>query len=268
MYIVTRLEGLKNRKYSVVIKSEKESKKFEVSEDIIVEYRLVQEKVLSTSDYKKLVVAIDRDIVYQKVLHFALYKMRCTKEITDFLNKKKIPFEEHKYYLNKLRKSTILDDIKYTDIYVRESFEFRKLGPNKIIYELNKKKISKDIYQQFINDIKEQDIEDTMEYLFNKKLGSIKNKSINTATQNLKQFLITKGYSFETVASFCAKSADLISETINEDDSLGRDYAVALKKYKDSKDKRKNTISYLLRKGYNYSKIKAKMGDEKYEKND
>jgi regulatory protein len=259
---------LKNRRYSVIIKSDKKTESFDVSEDILVEFRLVKSKVLSTSDFKKLVVANDRDIVYQKLLHYALYKMRCTKEITDYLIKKKIPLEEQKYHITKLRKSKILDDLKYADIYVRESFEFKKIGPNKIVYELNRKRISNDLYDKFINDIKPIDIEENLSYLFNKKLNSMKNKSRRIATQNIKKFLVTKGYSFETVNNFCAKSAHLITEGISEDDVLGKDYLVAIKKYKDSPHKKKNIISYLVRKGYNFSKVKAILGEKNYEEND
>ncbi|MBI9008740.1 MAG: RecX family transcriptional regulator [Tenericutes bacterium] len=262
MYTVTHLETLKNRRYSVMIKSEKKMETFNVSEDIMLEFRLVIGKVLSNMDFKKLVVANDRDIVYQKVLHYALYKMRCTKEITDYLNKKMIPLAEHNYYLTKLRKSTVLDDVKFTEIFVRESFEFKGLGPNKIVYELNNKKISKDIYDPFISKIQAKDIENNLNDLFLKKLNSIKNKSIRIATQNIKQFLVTKGYSFEAVDRFVTKSIYLIKERINEEDVLAKDYQVAIKKYKSSENKKQNVISYLLRKGYDYSKIKVILGED------
>ena len=265
MYTVTHLEALKNRRYSVIIKSESKTTNFDISEDILVEYRLVQEKVLSKTDYKKFVIANDRDKVYQKVLHYALYKMRCTKEITDFLTKKKIPYEEQAYYLKKLRKTKILDDLKYAEIFVRESFDFGKKGPKKIMYELNKKKIDKEIYMNYINLIKPEEIEENLKNLFNKKLNSIKNKSINKATQNIKQYLVTKGYSYEQVSNYVNKSSSIIKEKISEDEIIAKDYIVAQKKYKDSPNKRTNVISYLLRRGYNYAKIKALLGEKQYE---
>ena len=265
MYTVAHLEALKNRRYSVIIKSESKSVSFDISEDILVEYRLVQEKELSKTDFKKFVIANDRDKVYQKVLHYALYKMRCTKEVTDFLTKKKIPYEEQAYYLKKLRNTKILDDLKYAEIFVRESFDFKKTGPKKIMYELNKKRIDKEIYLQFIDKIKPEEIEENLNHLFNKKLNSMKNKSRNKATQNIKQYLITKGYSYEQVSNYVSKSSSIIKEKISEDEIIAKDYIVAQKKYKDSINKRTNVISYLLRKGYNYAKIKAVLGEKKYE---
>jgi regulatory protein len=268
LYTVTHLERLKNKKYSVIIKSEEQTVNFEISEDLLIEFRVVMGKVLSKSDFKKFVVANDRDIVYQKVLHYALYKMRCTKEVKDYLTKKKIPFEEQPYYLNKLTRSRILDDLKYADIFVRESIEFKKIGPDKIIYELEKKKIDKNTYQQFIERIKSSEIDENLDYLFHKKLHSMKNKSIKIAMQNIKQFLITKGYNYEVVSHFVEKSIEEIKSTINEDAILEKDYLIAKKKYSTSKNSRTNTISYLLRKGYDYQKIKAIIGDNSYEQND
>jgi regulatory protein len=268
LYTVTRLEALKNRRYLVSIKLDNKTKKLDVSEDIMVEFRLVNDKVISKTDFKKLVIANDRDIVYQKVLHYALFKMRCVKDVKDYLTKNKIPYEEQSYYLSKLTKTKILDDLKYAEIYVRESFDFKKIGPNKIVFELNKKKIDREIYDQFIEKIKPVDIEENLNHLFNKKLNSIKNKSINIATQNIKQFLVTKGYSFESVASFVDKSKTLIRAKINEDEILEKDYLIAERKYKKSTNKRMNIISYLLRKGYDYGKVKMMMGEKKYEEND
>lgn len=268
MYTVTHLERLKNKKYSVIIKSEEQTVNFEISEDLLIEFRVVIGKVLPKSDFKKFVVANDRDIVYQKVLHYALYKMRCTKEVKDYLTKKKIPFEEQPYYLNKLTRSRILDDLKYADIFVRESIEFKKIGPDKIIYELEKKKIDKNTYQQFIDRIKPSEIDENLDYLFHKKLHSMKNKSIKIAMQNIKQFLITKGYNYEVVSHFVEKSIEEIKSTINEDAILEKDYLIAKKKYSTSKNSRTNTISNLLRKGYDYQKIKAIIGDNSYEQND
>ena len=113
--------------------------------------------------------------------------------------------------------------------------------------------------------MKAKGIDENLEYLFNKKLGSIKNKSVKIATQNIKQFLVTKGYSYEVVGTYVDGSIEFIKDIISEDDILVKDFKVAVKKYKSSPNRKKNLIAYLLRKGYDYSKIKVVMGEEKYE---
>ena len=53
---------------------------------------------------------------------------------------------------------------------------------------------------------------------------------------------------------------DDIAETIKEDESLEKDYLKAKNKYgKDKEKEHNNIVSYLMRKGYKYSKIKQRM---------
>lgn len=265
MYLVESVKPLRKKKYLITIKTLKKSKEYEISEDILVEFRLVKDKTLSEKDFKAFEFANQRDVFYQKVLHYALYKIRCTKEITDYLTKKGIPSADFPFYLKKLKKNGVLDDLRYTEIYVRESFEFKKIGPKKITYELNKKSISKAMYEPFIKKIHDAEIEENLDYLFKKKLASIKHKSITFAKQSLSQNLINKGYNYDVVKAFIDKNNTLIQQTVMEDKSIQRDFELATKKYKDSINKTKNILAYLLRKGYGYSKIKETLGEKIYE---
>lgn len=265
MYLVETVKPLHKKKYTITIKTPNKTKMYEISEDILVEFRLVKDKSLSEKDFKAFEFANQRDVFYQKVLHYALYKIRCTKEITDYLNKKGIPNFDFSFYLHKLKKNGVLDDLKYTEIFVRESFEFKKIGPRKIIYELNKKAIAKEMYTSFIQKISDAEIQENLDYLFHKKLVSIKHKSIIVAKQMITKDLANKGYDYQTIKLLIEKNNELINQTMMEDKTLLKDYETANKKYKDSSNKTKNILAYLLRKGYSYSKIKEILGDKIYE---
>ncbi|MCK5731709.1 MAG: RecX family transcriptional regulator, partial [Tenericutes bacterium] len=145
------------RKYLIVISDSKKDEEFLVSEDLMVEYRLVKGKELDKKQYLKFKEASKRDEIYQKVLHYALYKQRCTYDIKQYLDKKEVYQERQKYYLEKLRKSRILDDKNYTYNYIHEAFEFKKSGPKKIIYDLSRKKISEELYQPIIDALSNED---------------------------------------------------------------------------------------------------------------
>jgi SOS response regulatory protein OraA/RecX len=96
--------------------------------------------------------------------------------------------------------------------------------------------------------------------LFNKKLKSIKNKSINNAISSIKQYIISKGYKIEIVNHLVEESKEMIYKLIPEDEALEKDYLTAKRKYSKDKTKEKqNILAYLLRKGYTYNKIKTRM---------
>lgn len=268
MYIVENLELNRNKTYKVTISHNKKNLSHDISQDLVVEYRLVKGKEMSKEDYKLFIVSKDRDQLYQKVLHYALYKMRSTKEIIDYLNKKDVPKKEHDYFINKLIKSRILDDIKYAEIYTKEKFDFKKLGPDKIIYELEKQLITSDIYQTYINRITNKEINENLTFLFNKKLKTIKNKSTNQAIKDITKFLVEKGYSYELVKSFMTTKKTIIKSTINDLEVLQKDFLVAKRKYKNKGNINQSIIAYLLRKGYNYNDISNILRGDSNEEND
>lgn len=261
MYKVVESKSTK-RKYLVIIKSLKKEEEFLISEDLMVEFRLVKGKELEKEQFFAFKEAYKRDELYQKVLHYALYKQRCTYEIKTYLEKKNIPLESYDYYINKLKKTRILDDVNYAQNFIHEAFSYKLLGPDKIKYELSKKHIHQDMYQQFFDDISFKDIENNVITLLQKKLKSIKKGSYKKAVIDIKQFIVNKGYHFDVVNSVVDAYRDEIRKAVPENESLEKDFQLALRKYQKDKTKEyQNILAYLLRKGYSYNKIKERMGE-------
>lgn len=261
MYKVVESKPMK-RKYLVIIKTPKKEEEFILSEDLMVEFRLVKGKELDKEQFFAFKEAYKRDELYQKVLHYALYKQRCTYEIKTYLEKKNIPEDNYDYYLNKLKKSGILDDENFCENYVNETFNFKLFGPDKIVYELSKKHLHKNIYQKYLDSISMKEIERNVESLLQKKLKSIRKGSYKKAISDIKQFIVHKGYRFDVVNRIVDEFKDDIRKQIPEDESLEKDFQYALKKYQKDKTKEyKNILAYLLRKGYSYNKIKERMGE-------
>ncbi len=259
MFQVIQVKPIK-KKYLVILKKDKEEE-YIISEELLVEFRLLKGKELTNADYKKFKEAYKSDELFQKVLHYALYKQRCTLDMQQFLAKKSIFGDDQVYYLEKLRTSRILDDVSYTKNYIHESFEYKRLGINKIIYELKLKQIDESIYQPIIDQITNKQVQENIQYLYQKKLTQSKNKSLNKTIQDIKQFIIRKGYDYEMVNSMVERFREEISNTISEEDALKKDYLLAKKKYSKNKETAaSNILSSLLRKGYTYQKIKERMG--------
>ncbi len=261
MYKVTSLKP-KKKNFLITVEDGKNLKDYLVSEELILDFRLVKGKELSESDFQKFLKAQSKDTIYQKILHFALFKQRCTHDIIEYFERLGVPEDDFKYYLHKLYASKVLDDESYVSNYISESFELKLNGPRKIVFELENKRIRKELYQDIIADISNKKILENITNLFEKKLHSIKPQSVNKTILTVKQFLINKGYEFEDIDLVINENRTLIESKSKEDNALDKDFQYALNKYKDEgKKKYEKIYGYLLRKGYAYHKIKAKMGE-------
>lgn len=251
----------KNRKnYEVIIMDETNKEtKYSVSEDLIVDFRLVRKKILSEIEFLAFVNATHKDKIYQKVLYFATYKQRSEKEVKTYLTKKQVLEIDQLYYIDKLRKVSILNDDSYTKNYVFEAFNYKLLGPRKIIRDLKLKGIEKGMYEPYISELKHDDIIKNIETLFYKKYRGYKNCSLKKAVASIKTFLANKGYNFIDVDLVINRNFSILSENVNEKQAIKRDYEIIAKNYErkqPKQNKKQYIITKLLAKGYEYSEIK------------
>ena len=261
MYQVKEVKA-KKKKYLVTLSIDDSEKEFLVSEELLVEFRLVKGKILDDVLFQKFVNAYKKDEIYQKVLHYALFKPRCTHEIIAYLERLKVDEEDYKYHLHKLYKSKILDDEAYVKNYVSEAFEFKLVGPRKIAYDLDNKRIKKELYQPLLDQISEERLMENINNLLEKKIHSLKKQSSRQMNIKIKQYLVDKGYDFELVNRAIDSHRSLIERFADEDSALKRDLQNAKRKYRFEDQKKTEKIyAYLLRKGYSYHKIKAEIGE-------
>jgi len=172
------------------------------------------------------------------------------------------PEEDYKYYLHKLYLSRILDDESFTKNYINESFDLKLNGPRKIIFELENKKIRKELYQSFIEEISNKRIMENINLLLERKLKSLRPQSVSKTMQTIKQFIVNKGYDYSDIDSAINEHHSLIVTEASEDSALEKDLSYAIRKYaEETKKKHEKIVGYLLRKGYSYHKIKVIMGE-------
>jgi len=259
----------KRKQYQIEIKTDKGIKEYLVSEELLLEYRLVKGKELDDSTYQAFRSELEKDALYQKVLHFALYKPRCTNDIVEFMKRKQINPDQYKYHLNKLHKAHILDDQSYVNNFVSESVEFKRMGPNKIRFDLSTKHLNIEWIDSAIQSIPKKTIMANANLLAERKLASMKKQSVSKSIQQLKTFLVNKGYDFEIVNEVVNQHLSDIKESSDEEEAIQGDIVQAYRRYRNETTKKKEKIlAYLLRKGYTYHTIKAKIGEYEDEFND
>ncbi|MFW5794223.1 MAG: hypothetical protein ACOCV1_01955 [Bacillota bacterium] len=257
-------------KYTIILKKADKKLDFIVSEDIIVEFRIVKGKAFSKEEFNKLKENINRDKYYQKLLYYVNYKPRTYHEAKLYLDKFGIDEKSKNYYLSKLSEINLLNDELFVKDYIYEYSHYRLIGPNKIIYELKKKGINYSLINKYIIDYKAELIYQNIKKLIEKKVKSLKGKSLNKTIQLIKSYIINKGYNYSDVNQVINEQIKLINENTNEDMALNKmvnKYYAKYNRLNKTESFKNYVIPKLLNKGYKYDKILKILEGEKYDAN-
>ncbi|MGE4572101.1 MAG: RecX family transcriptional regulator [Candidatus Izemoplasmatales bacterium] len=257
IYQVNKIKKNKN-KYILSLKHQEKSIEFEVSDEIILEFRLVKGKVLEKKDFLDLKEAIKHDNYRQKLLHYATFKARTELEASKYLDQFSIPEKAKAKYIDKLKTAKIIDDDLYTKQYIDEYSHFRMIGPNKITFDLLQKGISQSMIDRHLHQYSKQLMTENIQTLVEKKVKSSKNKPIYKIKESLKAYLVNKGYDYDLIQEIVERMSSHIEDEIDEDIALEKDYDNYLRKYKKSNQSqsfRDFILPKLMQKGYSYHKI-------------
>lgn len=264
MYRVSELVKKKNN-YSISIAREDSTEIYSVSEDFLVEHKIYAGKEFSQNEHSKLLKSINQDKLYQKVLNYALFKPRTKYEITEYLNKNKISNPD--FFINKLIRVKLIDDKKFAEIFIQDSISFKRLGPKKIENELKLKGIDFNLIYTLMEGYNHTKILENLEFWYDKKILTIKAKSLLQTQKNLFDFLVNKGFSFEDVNYIISYKSEQLKSTLDEDKIILDEIEVLRIKYNKNTPKisiDQYITNKLLSKGFSYSLIKKYLKEEIY----
>lgn len=247
----------KGRFYLLEIENEAKIEKHKISEDLVIQYRLINNKELTNEVYDQFLSEVNKDKNYQKVLNFALYKMRTESEIINYLDKNKI--QDHDYYLKKLKVIKAIDDQVYFNNYLEEAINFRKSGPLKILEDLKRKGISQSLISQFQISDYQTEFAENLNYWLERKVNSLKNDSWLKLKKNLISFLMNKGFDYQSVIGLINQKSKYLQSQFDEEEAVKKDILILKDKYQKKaidSNLKNYLISKLLAKGYCYKTIK------------
>jgi regulatory protein len=265
------VKAIKSKKNQFILELlvDNQTIEYDVSDEIILDFRLVKGKVLDKETYQALKENILHDKYRQKLLHYATYKPRTVKEARDYLSQFDMPEKAKAKYIQKLMDGKILDDDTYVKNYIDEYSHFRLIGPRKIEFDLIGKGIDKHKINQMMGLYSTALMKENIGKLIEKKVKSSKNKALNKIKQTVKAYVINKGYDYELVQAVLEDMTEAIENHNDEDMAIQKDYDKYLRKYKKSNQSqsfKSYMIPKLMQKGYGYHKIIELLeGEEVYE---
>lgn len=188
---------LSSGKYKVLFNNKKE---LILYESVIIDTNLLYKKEITSEEYNNLVSLNNYQDIYNKVIKYIGIRLRSKKEITDYLKKMDLSIEVVDDILNKLITNKYIDDERFSQAYIKDKYNFSNNGPYKIINELVKLGIDKDIAYTYTFDIITNE-EEKINKLINKYVKSDKKHDWYYLRNKIYNNLINLGYSKEIVIS-------------------------------------------------------------------
>ena len=186
---------------SLKLKSKKDANVFVASTDI-GEYDLFSEIIVKYSlgvgeiddeTFKKTVKESMEKIAFNVAVKYASSKLKTEKQIRDYLYKKEFKKATILPVIEKLKEYGVIDDKIYMESYIKSNPNFSK---NKLKQKLIMSGISKDLIDEKLNDLEDED-----SCLTNAK-KFLKNKIMDQKTrEKLIRRLTYLGYSWDSINS-------------------------------------------------------------------
>ncbi len=194
---IVKYTRLASGKYKVLFNNKKE---LILYENVIIDTNLLYKKEITSEEYNNLVSLNNYQDIYNKVIKYIGIRLRSKKEITDYLKKMDLSIEVVDDILNKLITNKYIDDERFSQAYIKDKYNFSNNGPYKIINELVKLGIDKDMAYTYTFDIITNE-EEKINKLINKYVKSDKKHDWYYLRNKIYNNLINLGYSKEIVIS-------------------------------------------------------------------
>lgn len=194
---IVKYTRLASGKYKVLFDNKKE---LILYENVIIDTNLLYKKEIISEEYNNLVSLNNYQDIYNKVIKYIGIRLRSKKEITDYLKKMDLSIEVVDDILNKLITNKYIDDERFSQAYIKDKYNFSNNGPYKIINELVKLGIDKDMAYTYTFDIITNE-EEKINKLINKYVKSDKKHDWYYLRNKIYNNLINLGYSKEIVIS-------------------------------------------------------------------
>ena len=187
---------------------------FGADEDLVVEHRLIVGKILEPDQVERLLFEAEVGKLMERMYRLFNIRQRSEKEIRDYLRnlsyKRKIKDQEEiseaaiELLINKLKQKKLLNDEEFARSWVES--RKKKKGSRVLKQELFQKGISKEIIEEVISDqVTGYSGQEIAERLLEKKMRVWKNLPLLEFKKKAYEFLMRRGFEYETVKSVVEK---------------------------------------------------------------
>ena len=195
---ITKIEYQKKNKERLNIYIDDEYG-FSVDISILIEYSLKKDMVLDDSLIDAILRSEERTSVYNYGISVLSRYARSEYELRLKMKNKGFEPELIDKAVSTLKEQKYLDDDRYCEMFINDKINISKDGVRKIKEALYYKGIDKKIIEEKIKNISQDSEEERALILGSKKLPNIKETDTRKKIAKLSNYLIGKGFEYETV---------------------------------------------------------------------
>jgi len=179
---------------------------FNFSIDLVVKHKLRKNQTLSQKELDSIVAEQKIIDCKQTAYYYASYKPRTEKQVREKLKEKGFDKNSIQIAIDFLIEFDLLDDRKFAVNYIRNTLQRKPVGKFKIILNLQKKGIDKDIILGTVEQFyPHQNTLALAERAAEKKMRLLKNKDISKQKNSLISFLKGQGFDWDTIKQLIEK---------------------------------------------------------------
>ncbi len=139
------------------------------------------------------------NIVLEKLKAFCVYRERCHQEVRSKLLAEKIYGEELEEIMSILIQENFLNEERFAMAYAVGKFRQNKWGKTKIKMEFLRLNVSTYCINKGMEAIDEEEYEETIENLWNKKYETLRDSKEFVKKQKTLNYLLSKGFEYELI---------------------------------------------------------------------
>lgn len=192
--IVGRLVKNKNNTYSISV----EDKVYQMDEEIILQYRLVEGKEITPEILQEAISENDIATFYRQAFRYCLTYGKSEKEVYLYLKNKGLTDENSFSIIEKLKKANAISDEKLAkelvDSYIRKG-NGRLLVEHKLIEH----KFSKEIINSSLDSIDMDIYLEGLQRLYSKTKQKYSKENEYIQKMKTKKYLLSRGYTYEDI---------------------------------------------------------------------
>ena len=143
---IDKYEKIAKGKYRIYLSN---GEVIDIYDDVIISNELLLKSELSNELYNKILRESDLQEKYNACIKYITVRIRCIKEIYDYLRRKNVSNDDIDLIVDKLVNNKVLDDDKFCECFIKDKMRFTSWGPYRIRRELNNYNISNNIINKY-----------------------------------------------------------------------------------------------------------------------
>lgn len=202
-----QVEKYKKKKSGIYTVTFSNGREMDLYEEVILRYELLLKKEIDARKLTELISFQEECDVYYVALKYIKARLRSCYEVSEFLKKRDYPQEFIDSAVSKLVDQGYLNDYQYASSFLHEQFITTSRGPNKIIYELTKKGIAKDIIEEVMSSYTKEVELEKIQKIVTRMIKSNHNKSVLMLKKKIEQDLLYQGFDRSNIFAVLANTS-------------------------------------------------------------